>query len=594
VALLNVSGGVPPYTFTVNTTSVTTSNGTATAFTNNDNLYASNNGGNTLGFSGTLGSTATTVTLNVSVQDSASHTVGPIQYSIVVNNATPLTFASNQNQNINYGGVGLPYTTYFSVSGGSGNSSNYQFTTINGTVLPPGLQWSTTCQGCVVGTPTTANTYSFTVQVSDSVTQQTASGTYQIVISAAPNGANNNYLYGHYAFEFQGVVDNPNSGQGGAPGQYQTAAIGSFFADGNGNITNGVVDITEGSTQSVGNKVPFAGTYSIGPDNRGILTLCTQSSYGQALGACQTEWPTSNIANASAVNNYFVFSVGSILNVSLTSGACPSGTNNSACPLYTDGFIIEADDAGLTPSTIHGGGRLLRQSLDEFNTLTSFNNNIAGSWVFGLQGEDLSSNPVASGGILSLASGSEITGGNYQGNVTSGTVDINDNNTNVANTIDLSVGSSNWQTAGSSPPGSWTTNNGRFKVSLSVTNAPTGYPSAYIGYMINSNQLLLLSIQAHNSTSTVCSGSSCMLVSGRGFKQQQASYGSINDGSYIVYMDGYNDAQVMEVSCTSGACTLNTNIENSAGTVYTNQVGGSGGSTLPPPWERRPSPPPAG
>ena len=586
---INVSGGVPPYTFTVNSTSVTTTNGTPIALT--DGLNAWNGGGNSLGIGGTLGSAPTTVPLSVSVQDSASpsHTAGPIQYSIVVSNPTPLAFASDeQSQIINYGGVGLPYTTYFNVTGGSGNPSNYVFTTINGTSLPPGLQWSTTCHGCVVGTPTTAspNPYSFTVQVTDSVTQQTASGTYQITISAAPNGANNQYLYGHYAFEFQGVVDNP-SGQGEL---YQTAAVGSFYADGNGNITGGVVDITDGSTPGVGNKIPFAGTYSIGADNRGILTLCTQSTYGQPLGTCQTQWLTSNIANPSALNNYFIFSVGSILDINVASGGgtCTSGPSSSACPLYTDGFIIEADDAGPTPSTIHGGGRLLRQSRSEFDSLTGFNTNIAGSWVFGVQGEDTSSNPVASGGILSLATGIELTSGsntgNYQGNITGGTVDVNDNNTNLTNTVNLTVPSSGsyWQTAGSSPAGSWTTNNGRFKVNLSVTNAPTAYPTSYIGYMINANQLLLLSTQPHNGTSTACGSGPCLLLSGRGFKQQQASYGDSNvNGPYVTYMYGYNDAQLMQSSCTNGACTLNTNIENRAGTVYTNQWGGSTGSPLP-------------
>src|ERR1035437_10333202 len=64
------------------------------------------------------------------------------------------------------------------------------------------------------------------------------------VAAQQPNGNGQNWtLYGPYAFLFQGFVDNPN-GQGA---RYQTVSIGSFIADGNGNITGGRFFVNDGS-----------------------------------------------------------------------------------------------------------------------------------------------------------------------------------------------------------------------------------------------------------------------------------------------------------------------------------------------------------
>src|ERR1700690_4121035 len=57
---------------------------------------------------------------------------------------------------------------------------------------------------------------------------------------------------------------------------------GTFVADGNGNLTAGVEDLDFTSSLDVAPNVPFTGTYAIGSDNRGSMTLTTQT-FAQAF-----------------------------------------------------------------------------------------------------------------------------------------------------------------------------------------------------------------------------------------------------------------------------------------------------------------------
>src|SRR6266446_6266139 len=77
-------------------------------------------------------------------------------------------------------------------------------------------------------------------------------------------GANNAAMNGNYAFTFNGMSGNGNFASA-------FAAVGRFTADGAGNLTNGELD-----TNAVGGggaAQGFTGTYSIGADNRGVMTL---------------------------------------------------------------------------------------------------------------------------------------------------------------------------------------------------------------------------------------------------------------------------------------------------------------------------------
>ena len=78
-------------------------------------------------------------------------------------------------------------------------------------------------------------------------------------------GVNDAALNGNYAFTFTGV-----SGNGTTSSVF--GAVGRFTADGAGNLTSGEL-VTNGAGAGATSPQPFTGTYSIGADNRGVMTL---------------------------------------------------------------------------------------------------------------------------------------------------------------------------------------------------------------------------------------------------------------------------------------------------------------------------------
>lgn len=83
----------------------------------------------------------------------------------------------------------------------------------------------------------------------------------------SPGGVNNPELNGNYAFTFNGMT----TGGGGASTVF--AAVGRFTADGAGNLTNGELDTNGVGPQEKLIAQPFAGTYQIGADHRGVMAL---------------------------------------------------------------------------------------------------------------------------------------------------------------------------------------------------------------------------------------------------------------------------------------------------------------------------------
>ena len=76
---------------------------------------------------------------------------------------------------------------------------------------------------------------------------------------------NNAELHGNYAFGFSGVSGNTSIASG-------YAAVGRFTADGAGNLSNGELD-TNTAGASTSTAQTFTGTYTIGTDHRGVMTL---------------------------------------------------------------------------------------------------------------------------------------------------------------------------------------------------------------------------------------------------------------------------------------------------------------------------------
>ena len=79
-------------------------------------------------------------------------------------------------------------------------------------------------------------------------------------------GVNNAALNGDYAFTFDGLTGN-------AGGSVVFAAVGRFTADGAGNVNNGELDTNGVGPGAQLTAIAFTGTYSIGADNRGVMTL---------------------------------------------------------------------------------------------------------------------------------------------------------------------------------------------------------------------------------------------------------------------------------------------------------------------------------
>ena len=82
-----------------------------------------------------------------------------------------------------------------------------------------------------------------------------------------PPGVNNAELKGDYAFTFNGMTT------GGGGGSTIFAAVGRFTADGAGNLTNGELDTNSAQLQQRATALTFSGTYTIGADHRGVMSL---------------------------------------------------------------------------------------------------------------------------------------------------------------------------------------------------------------------------------------------------------------------------------------------------------------------------------
>jgi hypothetical protein len=191
----------------------------------------------------TLGSTQ----FKVQVTDSQTPTaaVDTATNSITVNNPLAVTTAS-----LPAGSLNVPYNALLAASGGV---PPYTWSISSGS-LPAGL--SLAASGLISGTPTTQGTQTFTAQASDS---QTPAGTATAPLSLTINGPAFR-LSGNYVFSFTGY----NQGA-------LVLQAGSFTSDGQGNITNGLLD--SNSATGVHTQLSFTGTYSLDATNTGPMTL---------------------------------------------------------------------------------------------------------------------------------------------------------------------------------------------------------------------------------------------------------------------------------------------------------------------------------
>jgi hypothetical protein len=270
--------------------------------------------------------------------------------------------------------VSTPYSGSINATGGSGSG----VFTVNGTTVPTtgsgnavsftgndGLYAYSTGSDTlyIVGTPTTAENVSLTVSVIDSFSD-TASATYTLPVISGPNGANNKYLSGTYVCKIDGYYDSNGA---------RWAALASFQAGGTGTFTNGVWDQnSRGLTTEISGTM--TGTYNIGADNNGLLTMSSTVTSGGS-GTHPSQF-------AIALNN----------------------TNPLATA--TEFRMVESDDVGASPTNQHGTADCYLANTSVFGT-DPFSGN---SFVFDLNGENGSGIPQATLGRLVTSSGS-VTGG---------------------------------------------------------------------------------------------------------------------------------------------------------------------------------------
>jgi len=335
--------------------------------------------GLTLSTSGAISGTPTAPTsgagnFSVVATDSAStaHTA-TAQIIYTINPAKP-TISSLSPNSIAAGASGFQMTI---------TGANFTSTSIvkwNSTTLsssnPSATQLTATVPGSLIATAGSA-----------SVTVTTAGGTSAgatFTISPAStgkcsaDGTGNAKLKGGYAFEFSQIYLE----EGNAPG----FILGAFAADGKGNISGGIYDVNSPALSSGDYNGSFTGTYAVGADDRGVMTV----------SATQDSGPNQTYSYCIALD-------------SISSGAAGSG------------WMVEDDDDGNVSS-----GSFYAQGGSNFTL-----NSAKGSWAFGMQGGNFSGGQVgrmAAVGFLTLDGSGKLTAGqtdvsidNYNSGVPSNT-----------------------------------------------------------------------------------------------------------------------------------------------------------------------------
>jgi len=331
-------------------------------------LTVTPNGGSTFaGWGGACTGTSSTCTVTMTAAESVTAT-----FNLSSTGGGGLTIASTT---LPAGAVTVPYGADIPVSGGT---PPYTVALTTGSSLPSGFSMDATATGNAAAghvynlAPKTAGTYTFGVKVTDSTPSapQTATATISLTIAAMPANTQPGLLNGQYAFLVRAFDETTGT---------EHAVVGSFTFDGKGNITAGEIDNNSPGTNGIYN-AQVTGVYSIGSDNRGMMSV---TPTGQTPGI-------------------FTIAVGGV------SGGVAS---NATVTLFLD------DDA----TGQIGSGMLVKQNPSAF-TKASF----AGTYAFGLTGQDQAFHRAAELGLITF---------DASGNVTSATQDVNDNGETVKSTL---------------------------------------------------------------------------------------------------------------------------------------------------------------
>jgi hypothetical protein len=206
-------------------------------------------------------------TFTVTATDSSTPPVSVNQQLTIVIYNVPLSITTTSLPN------GTENTAYSVPLQAAGGTLPYTWTVTTG-ALPSWLTLSGSGTAWTLsGTPSATGAWNFSLTVTDSSVppqSKTLALTLTIVSPSACGTGNESVLKGQFAFWIEGYT-----------GDGFLGTVGSFTADGNGNITAGYVDDNgaqiEGNGQGVnsGSVTPTGSSYSVGSDNRGCATIVT-------------------------------------------------------------------------------------------------------------------------------------------------------------------------------------------------------------------------------------------------------------------------------------------------------------------------------
>jgi hypothetical protein len=380
------------------------------------------------------GSTALTTTYISSTQLTAAvpanliASAGTIKITVVsaAGTSPPATFFVNPPPRIlttmlPMGTAGANYSGTVNVTGGV---PGYIWSV---TGLPETMSFSNTFDSDLVISGKPASSGIITIQVSAEDMSGAIAGpvTLTINVGSGANGVGNGALNGRYACLLQGFFDGDNS---------RWASLLSFEADGQGNITSGIIDTNSHEVGSASGTVT-SGSYTLSADSSGFATIQTELTNG-AAGIQTTQWAISAAAATLPAQHF---------------------------------HMVEADDLGTLPSGQHGTGDCYLATTSAFTAST-----ISGtSFVFGLDGENKSGTLEATTGMVSALSEQRISG--Y---------------------LDMAIGGST-TVQDMALTGSYTTPDsvtGRATILL----ADSGYPTGYTVYVIDANRMLILDNSSNN------------------------------------------------------------------------------------------------
>ena len=289
--------------------------------------------------SGSSGTSNFTVQATDSLNQTATKAL-----SILINPA-PLAIQTSSLAN---GTVGAAYSASVAATGGT---APYTFSITVG-ALPANLSLNSNT-GAITGTPSATGTSNFTVHVVDSSgPAQSADKALSITVNSA--GPNNSLLNGTYAFQLAGYDANGS-----------VTMAGSFAANGAGSITGGALDVARVATRDA-NVTVTSGSFSIGTDRRGVLTL------NSSLGAWTFRFATNSTG--------------------------------------TQARVIRFDASGT-----RGSGIIKKQDTNKF-TLAS----IAGDYAFGMAGETNLAQRTATVGVVTHNGSGGVTAGSMDASVSGG------------------------------------------------------------------------------------------------------------------------------------------------------------------------------